>query len=524
MSTIKINQLATGTVESTNFIITADDFGVAKKTTVESLSNLMSETLASNLPYSFPIGFLDLPTDFKNQLNAQVYYNGYKFSMPQANVASIDFTLANNHTKYFVNYVTGSNSNNGLSSATAFKTYAKACDAVQALGSPAEIILEDEYIGYLSILSTNETFSSDIKISSGSPSGRTVVTQMRESYAGNYNWTNNGDGSFSSNQNVADYTAMFDNKFTDSDGVAKPMKSVSTSQEVSNELGTFHFDGTNIHIQMWDSREPDTEWINCQFSNRIRIFNTNDSATVILENLTTYTNNGSSPNDGFSGRCQSHTGVDPNTAKLGIKNCISAGASGNGFYFTDFSIAIYEDCVAKYNRKDGFNYHSLAGLVNGNYITVYEINCKSENQGWDGYFTNQPTQGISNNGSTAHDNINIVRVNCVHTNTFGPVIADVGGCDSLNYGVTAQYPNLTNAVLPNSGASAADRKTNATFYYLGSTGTSPKRFRVIGGKGDNRTNGDALAFTLSNDDSVGDFEIDSWLGGTRTEYGTITDI
>ena len=245
---------------------------------------------------------------------------------------------------------------------------------------------------------------------------------------------------------------------------------------------------------------------------------------VILENLITYSNNKTAGSNSFDGRCDTYTGVNPNTTKLGVKGCLAYGSAGNGFAFTDFSIIVFEDCVARYNRRDGFNYHSLAGLTNGNYMTVYETKCKSFNQGFNGYWLSQPTLGISNNGSTCHDNINIMRVNCDHQDCFGPVVADVGGCDSLNYGVTAKLPNLTNAVLPNLGVSDDDRKTNAAFYYLTDSGTSPQRMRLIGCKGDNSTNGDALAFTLSKASVNGTFEVSNWLGGTRTEYGTITNI
>ena len=64
MSTIKINQLATSTVELTDFIIKADSSGIATKSTIESLSDLVNENAPSETIFTdtaTALTGLDLP-------------------------------------------------------------------------------------------------------------------------------------------------------------------------------------------------------------------------------------------------------------------------------------------------------------------------------------------------------------------------------------------------------------------------------------------------------------------------------
>lgn len=454
---------------------------------------------------SIPIGAHVIPVDFPNPLGASVSYDGEEFIIDKG-VVDIDFTVANTHTKYYVNYQTGSDSNDGLTSASAVKTYGKAADLAQAVVGADEIILEDEWIGYQSIINAGEFYNHDIKITSASPSGYTRITQKRESYEGTFAWVDNSDGTFSSTTNQADHSAMYDNKFKDKYGIATPMKAVNSVSEVIALKGSFYYDGTTMTMQMIDSREPDGDWIYASSLTTVlfAVYQTKADATVILENLITYSNNKTvSSNNGFGGRNQNYSGANPNTSKLGVLNCRGVGASGNGFGFTDYRTSIYQNSVAKYNTKDGFNYHSIAGNPNGKYMTVYEINCISDYNGYTG-FKNQSASTGSNNGSTAHDNMNIIRVNSKHTNVEGSVIADVNGVYSLNFGINAEYPNKNVELY------------NAAYWYANDGyGDLPSGMYLIGCSGSNSTKGSADAVTFLKTGTGSDITVSSWQGGKQ---------
>lgn len=108
------------------------------------------------------------------------------------------------------------------------------------------------------------------------------------------------------------------------------------------------------------------------------------------------------------------------------------------------------NCLASHGSKDGFNYHT----TNPNSLAV-EVNCHSFNNGVlklnNG---NQTTH--SNNGSTAHDGMSVLRVGCTYWNCEGPIVADVDGCYSINIGCKA-----ADIIDTNTGV-------NASFYFSNS--------------------------------------------------------
>jgi len=465
-------------------------------------------------PPAPPSGSYTIPVDFPNPQNATINFNGSVFELSGADVADIDFTIADTHTKYYVNFSTGSDSNDGLSSVNAVKHYYYAADLAIALAGPAEIILEDEWIGYVSLGGAGETYVDDIKIRSGSASGRTLITQKRESHEGLFAWVDNGDGSFKSNTLQYNHPCIFDTSVLDSDGIGVPLKAVASAILVSAEAGTFYWDGVYMNIRMPDDREPDGDYVYCSTltTNKMLTHQSKTDGVVILENLTGYGNFKTSRLSMFSGRCTTYSGANPNTAKLGLKSIYVAGSSGDGTAYTDYKTIILQDCVAKYNRVDGFNYHSISGISNGVYMTVYEHNCISSNSGFDGYYTQQAALNASCNGSTIHDNMNILRLECNHQDTHGPVIADVSDTYSINYGCYASNPNAT----------TADGTTAAYYYDTDGTGTATKKMLLVGCDGDNATTGDTPSYTLSNPDAAGTLENQYWQGPIPVTNGVIT--
>ena len=114
-----------------------------------------------------------------------------------------------------------------------------------------------------------------------------------------------------------------------------------------------------------------------------------------------------------------------------VRNIFLAGKNaGFGAEAPAYKIAML-DCISGYAGKDGFNYHA-AGLSALNGAIALEVNCKGYYAGLYKYGGGN-TATNSNNASTAHDGMTVIRLGCDHYESEGPVIADVNGCYSINY-------------------------------------------------------------------------------------------
>ena len=109
------------------------------------------------------------------------------------------------------------------------------------------------------------------------------------------------------------------------------------------------------------------------------------------------------------------------------------GTNGLSVEGTD---AVLFECVAYGNRYDGFNYHART-ISETTYVpNVFETDCVAYNNGSD------QSGSDSCNGSTAHDGVQIIRLNGEYYSCYGGVIAEIGLANedptiSVNYGVLA---------------------------------------------------------------------------------------
>ena len=116
-------------------------------------------------------------------------------------------------------------------------------------------------------------------------------------------------------------------------------------------------------------------------------------------------------------------------------NCVFRDGGGNGLSVTGID-AICIGCVSYGNRLDGFNYH--AKEIDGTtYIpNALEIDCVAYNNG------SAESGNDSCNGSTAHEGVQIVRINGEYHDCYGGVIAEIAEAYqdttiSVNFGVLA---------------------------------------------------------------------------------------
>jgi hypothetical protein len=112
-------------------------------------------------------------------------------------------------------------------------------------------------------------------------------------------------------------------------------------------------------------------------------------------------------------------------------DCTVKYAPTNGITMTGGRFGVFVRCGVAKTINDGFNYHS--GTLSGTtYIPdVIEIDCWSRSTGL------YQTTGETQNGSTSHDGVRVIRVGGEYKGSYGPVIAEDSGAKSWNLGVKA---------------------------------------------------------------------------------------
>lgn len=152
-------------------------------------------------------------------------------------------------------------------------------------------------------------------------------------------------------------------------------------------------------------------------------------------------------------------------SKIYYFNCRNHRSSSNGFYKNGAYQVFLFDCVVSYPSLDGFNYHA----TDKNSLAV-EVNCASYGSGK--YHTRTSDPVHSNNASTAHDGMRMLRVGGKYFETQGPIVADVNNCYSISIGIEA------------SGIVDSTTGLRAAFqFYDDENETSPKPKIVIESKG-----------------------------------------
>jgi hypothetical protein len=317
---------------------------------------------------------------------------------------------------YYVDYQNGSNSNNGLSATTAFKTiiyaintagarliYTRGGDVIQSDGfglisstsGVEDIFIIKKGIGKTFILNNLLTpiFSLDTGTTySTSVSGITAI-------------------------NVADF------KFENPNGFKTNLEEVASLALVNSTPNSYWINTgtTTLYLNLKDGRVPDTNVFILKNSSDNRI--QKDGGYVYNEGLS------------YMGGLYAyrHRGITTasavSDANYLAENCDYLYSSQNGFGITDNQgVTWLNNCKAYRNASDGFNYSQGSIYTLSKNIETF---CESFDNGY------KQTVTSFHNGSSAHTAHTILRVAGKYYRNFGPNVIDVFGSHSLNVGVEA---------------------------------------------------------------------------------------
>lgn len=214
-----------------------------------------------------------------------------------------------------------------------------------------------------------------------------------------------------------------------------PLTAVASVAACQALAGSYFISGSSVYVHTWDNRAPD--------SNVLVLITENIMAPTAAVNIWI---------DGIEGWGDSfarHSPTTNNTNFFAWRDSAARFCSSSANLLNVNNIAYcysircsVSDHLATY---DGFNYHSDgAGLITR--TNALEVDCTSRRVGAN-------DAGKNDNASTGHDNVNIIRINGVYGDNWGPSIADVLGAYSVNLGCTA-YGNKLQTIGDTTGQNA----------------------------------------------------------------------
>jgi len=350
--------------------------------------------------------------------------NGFRiFKKGNQYFTDFDVTTMKNPTgvTYYVS-PSGLDSNDGLTAETPLKFLKTAHDKAD---TGTIVLLDGKYYFRDSVQSSgnNFTITKNINLIAQNKYGAKIISGSKVVWAKTAERTNVYQYTFGDLISFVD-TLDFNN--LDSNGIPISLTSVA-SLDLCDSTPNSYYDSDNTrYIHMFDSRAPESAeilvdsnaFIPCYISS-INDFN------VYVEGI-----------DFFGGLSAVGIRADKvgQDSKFIGKNCrfiigkdgvynVMDGKGGN-YYF--------QNCVAISSAStDGFNYH--ASTITGEAGIVIEINCIGRGNG----------DGLIDNGSTAHDGYQIIRLLSGYWENGSPNIGDTGnGTVSWNIGcITAESLN-----------------------------------------------------------------------------------
>lgn len=293
---------------------------------------------------------------------------------------------------YYVDWINGNDSNDGLSLGSAFKTVNKAKSMADSAGAYlAEGIYPRNGVLF------NDTITKDFALVAlpnhqvWYTSHSNSVFRVVDSMPGVYVATRGAIGTF-----VADLKYKVGDEPYD-------LEELSKASEVAEVPGSYAYAGDNLYVHLLDGREPDSDVILSANGNLLTSEGEND---IFLKGI-----------NFIGGQSPLHvqntaTGLRP---RVFAKDCnfkYSGSDTNDVVMIQGADLTIFENCSASGGLKDGFNYHWRNGIA----PKSIEINCQG--------FDNGNDSDDNDQGSTTHDGGSIIRINGAYYRNSGANIAE----------------------------------------------------------------------------------------------------
>lgn len=361
---------------------------------VGKVKKVIAESGVKNKPYYYPSWWtgLRIPISVKN---GQAQYD-YDVS------SKIDLST---YTPYYLS-TSGSDANDGLTKLTPKKTVTSAVTA----GAKLIYMMPGVYL--------RNTFYG----AAYNPGGDLVIIGIGDVSVTNsedaaLTWTLTTNNTYSTTRSTV--TNVLDIKYKNKYGYYSNLKQVTSQALCEAESGTYYTDNATLWVHASDNRTPDT---NIKPQLYINSYISTDANKFYLENIDFYD---------FEIRCDGIT--SSSTLDIYMKNVnISLSRKSrvgltneyNSVRLEGFRSAVLQNCTGLETSQDIFNYHNVLGVSNP---TILELECK-------GYSAGLTSVSASNQCSSIHENLTILRVNGNYFGGNNQVIADVGATQSILIG------------------------------------------------------------------------------------------
>lgn len=164
--------------------------------------------------------------------------------------------------------------------------------------------------------------------------------------------------------------------------------------------------------------------------------------------------------------------------ELYLINCKFHRGTQDSFAISGKYRVFLYNCIAAYSSKDLFNYHS-----DTKDSLAVEINCIGYGAG-KYKIAGGNTTTTSNNGSTAHDGLNILRIGFSYWDCQGPIVADINNCYSISIDGSAKDIITTTGLFTAflyENASNTNRPILANKYVINCTGGGANcKYGIVG--------------------------------------------
>lgn len=353
-----------------------------------------------------------LPCDFYRQSDGTLTHN-------------MNFTSKyKGGTKIYVTALGNDTTGDG-SIGTPYRTLKKAIEiAIAGVDAKYEIITSVTVFAHLEITFTQTVTNKTIAFIS-TATNKTCITEGLT-----FTWAEDGTGTYKTTR--ATVRSATDNLNRDTYNMPVPMLNVATLAACQSTAGTWYTDATYLWVHRIDGILPTFENTLVVVGYDTFLPKIEDGGVIYFENFI------------FTG-CKTPESAlyikNLNALPKGevcLNNCGFVGrkytSSASGLSIDGVKDTYVFDCISAYNQLDGFNYH-FTGVAaeNARDCFVLEYNCRAYDNGL--VYGN----GISN-ASSAHETVNVLRLNTIGTRCNGPIIVDVTGCYSICVDCQASNP------------------------------------------------------------------------------------